>query len=63
MSVCTKHAPSLFFSKKAEIAVTGTLHKNRPKKIAILALIPTLNLTKTLTPTLILTQTQNLTQT
>ena len=40
-----------------------TLHKN--KKIAILALTPTLNLTQTLTlgltPMLILTQTQNLT--
>ena len=50
-------------SNKAKAAVT--LCKN--KKIAILALTPTLNLTQTLTLgitlTLILTQTQNLTQT
>ena len=43
----------------AEAAVT--LRKN--KKIAILALSPTLNLTLALILTLILTQTQNLTQT
>ena len=43
---------------KAEIAVMLCNYK----KIAILALNPTLNLTQTLTLTLILTQTQNLTQ-
>ena len=37
------------------------LHKS--KKIAILALIPTLDLTQTLSLALILTQTQNQTQT
>ena len=42
----------------AEAAATS--HKNR--KIAILALTQTLNLTQTLTLTLILTQTQNLTR-
>ena len=55
------YTATLFDSKtlKAEAAVTWC--KN--KKIAILALTPTLNLTQTLTLTLILTQTQNLTQT
>ena len=43
------------------IDAAATVRKN--KKIAILALTPTLNLTQTLTLTLILTHTQNLTQT